>query len=441
MSLMSRSKDGSVLRVSETAKLAAAGPPPKPGPSHYLQDFLVGIVPFLFLIHFLAWLALFPGALLGHADFRQLYAAGYMVRSGHAHDLYNYQAQKEFQSRLVTPDELTLPFIRPAYQALLFAPLSLMKYRNAYLVFLGVNLFLLGICYRLLRPLTNLTRVWSWLPLALVLSFLPICVALMQGQDSILLTMLLAASVVMLDQERDLVAGILVGLGLFKFQIVLPIALLFFLWRRWRVAAGFALSAGAVLLLSIGIVGLSESASFVRSVLSVGNGVGSGGNALGFPLRVTLMANLRGLVFGLAGGRISASLAQSLTVVLSIVVLLWVAVCAPRKLRGSDAMILAITAATVVSYYLFIHDLSVLLIPAVVTLNRFVQAEETGDIFGWVVAGTSALVLLAPTSVFLIPNHFYLLSILIFAFLFLLIRSFRVPRMAGIEQQDEPART
>ena len=104
-------------------------------------------------------------------------------------------------------------------------------------------------------------------------------------------------------------------------------------------------------------------------------------------------------------------------------------------------MILAITAATVVSYYLFIHDLSVLLIPAVVTLNRFVQAEETGDIFGWVVAGTSALVLLAPTSVFLIPNHFYLLSTLICAFLFLLMRSFRVPRVAGIEQRQEPART
>ena len=439
MSLMSPSKDVSVLRVSDTAK-AAAGPR-KPGQSYYLQDFLVGIVPFLFLIHFLAWMALLPGALRGHADFRQLYAAGYMVRSGHAHDLYNYQAQKEFQSRLVTPDELTLPFIRPAYQALLFAPLSLLKYRNAYLVFLGVNLVLLGICYRLLRPLTNLTQVWSWLPLALVLSFLPICVALMQGQDSILLTTLLAASVIMLDQDRDLVAGILLGLGLFKFQIVLPIALLFFLWRRWRVAAGFALSAGAVLLLSIGIVGLSESASFVRSVLSVGNGVGSGGNALGFPLRVTLMANLRGLVFGVAGGRISASLTQSLTVVLSIAVLLWVAVSAPRKLRGSDAMILAITAATVVSYYLFIHDLSVLSIPAVVTLNRFVQAEETGDIFGWLVAGTSALVLLAPTSVFLIPNHFYLLSILICAFLILLMRTFSMPQMPAIDQRQELART
>ncbi len=94
-------------------------------------------------------------------------------------------------------------------------------------------------------------------------------------------------------------------------------------------------------------------------------------------------------------------------------------------------MILAITAATVVSYYLFIHDLSVLLIPAVVTLNRFVQAEETGDIFGWVVAGTSALVLLAPTSVFLIPNHFYLLSILISRVPVSSHASFRVPRMPG----------
>jgi len=104
-------------------------------------------------------------------------------------------------------------------------------------------------------------------------------------------------------------------------------------------------------------------------------------------------------------------------------------------------MILAITAATVVSYYLFIHDLSVLLIPAVVTLNRFVKAEETGDTLGWVVAGTSALVLLAPTSVFIIPNHFYLLSILICAFLILLMRTFSMPQMPAIDQRQELART
>jgi hypothetical protein len=410
-----------VLSVSEAVKPAEIEPP-RPWQSHYLADFLVGILPILFIIHFLAWMALLPGALRGHADFRQLYAAGYMVRTGHAHDLYNYQAQKDFQTRLVTANELTLPFIRPAYQALLFAPFSVLKYRTAYLAFLGFNLFLLGICYRLLRPsMTNLAQAWVWLPLALVLSFLPMCVALMQGQDSILLTTLLTAAVVMLDRERDFAAGILVGLGLFKFQIVLPIALLFFAWRRWRLLAGFALSAGAVLALSLWIVGFPETSRFVHSVLSVGTGSGS---ALGFPLRITLMANLRGFIFGIASGRLSAFWTQALTIILSASVLIWVAVSTPRKLPGPDAMILAITSAAIVSYYLFIHDLSVLLIPAVITLNRFVRAEGAGDIFGCLVAGTSALLLLAPTSVFLIPNHFYLLALLICAFLFLLMRSF-----------------
>jgi hypothetical protein len=103
----------------------------------HLPDFLLGISPILLAAQLMGWLTFFPSALHGHADFRQLYAAGYMVRTGHASELYNYRAQQTFQDTLVGNDEPALPFIRPAYQALLFVPFSLLPYRTAYLAFLA----------------------------------------------------------------------------------------------------------------------------------------------------------------------------------------------------------------------------------------------------------------------------------------------------------------
>jgi len=156
--------------------------------TRYLPDTLLGILPILLGLQLLGWLTFFPNALRGHADFRQLYAAGYMVGTGHAGELYDARAQQQFQDALVGNDERALPFIRPAYQSLLFVPFSLLPYRTAYLAFLAVNLVLLAMTFWILRPnMRNLSRVWPGLPVFIFLVFYPSALALMQGQDSILL--------------------------------------------------------------------------------------------------------------------------------------------------------------------------------------------------------------------------------------------------------------
>ena len=403
--------------------------------TRYLPDILLGILPILLGVQILGWLTFFPNALRGHADFRQLYAAGYMVRTGHAGELYDARAQQQFQDALVGNDERALPFIRPAYQSLLFVPFSLLPYRTAYLAFLVVNLLLLAIAFWLMHTkMGNLYRVWRGLPVFVFLVFYPIALALMQGQDSILLLALLAAALVSLDRGQEVVAGVLVGLGLFKMQIVIPIALLFLLWRRWRFFSGFALSASLCLLLSLWIVGFAHTAVYARALFSVGTTVAAG-NQNQFPLRVSIMANLRGLIFGLLGARLRAIWIQALTIVVSVLVLLWVAVSA-RKPRGSEALVIAITASVIVSYYLFIHDLSVLLIPIVITLDRFIflngdiniNAEITGGVFNRAAAWMAAALLVAPMGIFLMPEHFYLLSLPLCAFMVILIRSFPCER-------------
>jgi hypothetical protein len=73
--------------------------------------------------------------------------------------------------------------------------------------------------------------------------FLPFAVALIQGQDSFFLLTALVCSFVAMERNRDFLSGAILALGLFKFQFVLPIALLFALWKEWRVVAGFGSTA------------------------------------------------------------------------------------------------------------------------------------------------------------------------------------------------------
>jgi hypothetical protein len=396
--------------------------------THYVQDILLGILPIIFCMQFLAWLTFLPKALRGHADFRQLYVAGYMVRTGHRTQLYDYAAQTYFQNTLVSNDERALPFIRPAYQALMFVPFSLLPYRTAYLGFLLLNLLLLALAFLMLQPrLRGLSRVWPGLPPALFLGFYPVALALMQGQDSILLLALLAAALVSLERNRDLTAGALAGVGLFKFQIVVPIVLLFLLWRRWRFVKGFMFSAILVGLLSFITSGWAETVVFVHSLLSVGAGLPAVPGEINFPLRINIMANLRGLVYGLASLRASRLWLQVTTLLLSSLVVISMR-ARGRQQPGGDALILAITAGVVVSYYLFIHDLSILLIPIVLTLDRLISGNGTGEPFGRAAAAISALLFVAPMCIFVIPAHFYLVSVLICAFLFVLMK--RLPEQS-----------
>jgi hypothetical protein len=386
-----------------------------------VQDALLGVLPIVFCVQFLGWLTFFPKALRGHADFRQLYVAGYMVRTGHRTQLYDYAEQTYFQNVLVSNDERAVPFIRPAYQALLFMPFSLLPYRAAYLGFLFLNLLLLAVAFLLLQPrMRGLSRVWPGLPPALFLGFYPVSLALMQGQDSILVLVLLAGALVSLEQDREFVAGVLIGLGLFKFQIVIPIVLLFLLWRRWRFAKGFAASATLVGLLSFVTSGWAEEMVFMRSLLSVGAGLHGAAGAIDFPLRITIMANLRGLIYGLASSRAPWLWLQALTILLSLLILILIWVRGRGQWQGDAALVLAITASVVVSYYLFIHDLSILLIPIVLTLDRFIDRDGAGEPFALATAVLSALLFVAPMCVFVIPGHFYLLAILICVFLYVL---------------------
>lgn len=325
-----------------------------------------------------------PGDPTGR-DFRQLYAAGYIVRTGLAGELYDVAAQQFVQHNLFRESAGgNIPFIRPAYEAWVFAPLSLFSYHRAYFAFLTVNLALIFLLAAMLAPFSPLSLLRV---VIIILAFLPASIALFQGQDSIALTVIIAASCKLLDGRRPVLGGVLAGLGLFKLQLLIPIFLLFIAWKRWRFSLGFVLSAFGLSLWSIITTGIRNSWLYLQLMTHVSDQQNS---------KSYLMPNLHGLLGAIPGNSSGEAL-----IVEHLIVAALIATFLPKPRSDRDALFLAIPAALLCSYYLFIHDWTLLLLPIV--------AVVTSKQSNRVAFGTSLFLLLLPD---LVPgSHLYLLAL------------------------------
>lgn len=320
------------------------------------------------------WIFFLPGAMVGHCDFRHLYVAGYMVRTGHRTELYDYSREKQFQDALVSPESVALPFNHLAYESLLFVPYSEFSYRVAYFLFLATNVGLLLWALHIFSPrMTSLHELLFWLPAAMFLTFLPVAAAFMQGQDSILLLLLITAAFTLLYRRQTFLAGFMVGLALFKFQIVIPIAALFLLWRRWRFVAGAIMSGCLALLISLWLVGQAQMKAYGESLLSM-SVKETAADQVKFNIVPAMMPNIRGFVSGVAGSFVSAHSIQWAIAVISIAIFGWTAIKGAR-FDLVRQMLLAIIAACLTSYHLIIHDLSILLLPLAVVLNGYFSGK------------------------------------------------------------------
>jgi len=278
-----------------------------------------------------------------------------------------------------------------------------------------VNLGLLGAAFLMLQPrLTTLTEVWNLLPLAMFISFIPTGVALMQGQDSVLLLLLLSASLLRLEHDSEFLAGVLTGFALFKLQIAIPIAALFFCWRRWRFFGGFCVTGTALALLSVWITGLEQAKIYVRSLLSMQTGLNSDPNGFQFLVPVTKMMNLHGLTYGIAEAHIGLRSTTLVTLILSAVCFFWIAFAGFRLRRG-DQFKVAIGSAVLVSYYVFVHDLVILLFPLSLVLNETLSFRAKRAWLAILAAG----LFLAPALV----SSAYLLSIPLCLFVFFSLKN------------------
>ena len=383
-----------------------------------LRALAMGIAAIMLGLQFAAWVGFVRIIRDGHPDFRQLYTAGYMLRSGAARQIYEYDAEFDFQNRVVSPAGNALPFNHLAYESLIFAPLSILPFRAAYFVFLAANLALLYFVFRALSPdLANLRAVWPALPAAIFITFLPIAACLMQGQDSILLLALLFGGYVLLKRGQAASAGALVACGIFKFQIVIPLAVLLLLAGRKRFALGFAPVAGFLTLLSVWVAGIDGTCAYLRDLLGMSVGLSTADQRLRFGVVPTSMANLRGLTYGLMHWGNLAAGTQVAIALVSIAVLVFSVRAMSRMSAYSNAYLLAIVAASLLSYHFLIHDMSVLLLPIAVISDRFTLREISDSSAPARVLSSATLLFVAPAWMAVSAPTFFLVALPVLFFL------------------------
>ncbi|HET9406617.1 MAG TPA: glycosyltransferase family 87 protein [Candidatus Sulfotelmatobacter sp.] len=372
------------------------------------HDLILGLLPLILCAQAFIAAAQLPQTVRGIADFRQLYAGGYMVRTGHAAELYDYEAQRNFEDKIAPLEKsLIFPINHLAFEEVLFVPFSFFSYRTAFWLFFVFNCGLLVVCIRLLRfRLQVLSCRWIWFPPLLFGAFYPIGRTLVEGQDSILTLTLLAGALFALDQGWEFAAGILVGAGLYKFQIVVPIALLYLIWRRWRFCWGFALSSTVAGLVSLWFVGFHGAVQYAQTMSDMSMRLTSNEAMIRYETFPLHMLNLRSVVAGTLEP-VMPHWACLLVIVVSSVLVLWAAA------KRGPSMPIAITAAALVSYHFLLHDASILIIPVIAALSC-----------GSVALGTSVVVFLLISMVTsAVRTWGYVVALVVLVFFVLMIRT------------------
>jgi hypothetical protein len=327
----------------------------------------------------------------GYQDFTIFYGAGQMVRHGQSSSLYDLAQQYEAQQRFAPDVQIrhgALPYNHPPFEALLFVPLSFLSYLPAYLLWTFLNfLFLTAAVLRLHRQFPSLANAPQWLLLLAASGFFPVAIALIQGQDSMLLLLIFVLALVVLDRGRDVQAGAILALGLFKFHLVLPVIILLAL-RRWRILLGFTPVAATLTVLSVAMVGWAGAWNYIWFLLHVENS-GAGGAIVPQD-----MPNLHGLVACLGG---TGAGAVSLIAVLAVIIFALTAMKIRRTQTAvSTIFLLATTATVLISYHLLAYDLS-LLLPAAM----FLFLENDHDSSVWTKPAVLILLFLTPLYVLL----------------------------------------
>lgn len=334
--------------------------------------------------------------LQGYGDFASFYTAGRIVASGQSARLYDPALQWKLQQQFapgVTTRIGPLPYVRPPFEALIFVPFARLNYPAASVVWLALNIVLVGMIPFVLPRLDFSTDAISISTRAtnaiLCLSFFPIGLSLIQGQDSILLLLILIVVLRLLLRGADYSCGAALALGLFKFHFIIPFFVILILWKKGKVALGFLTAGSFLFLISLLMVHWSGLLLYPRYLWAL-NQVPD----LGMTTGPQNMPNIRGILsIWLENGRTSAGVHWFLAAIVLAGIMISGRMGRPEDRRSVPlAFSFAIVITLVTSYYAKTYDLTLLLLPLLLHGRTFLFGSQGvgSKLAGW--PGTCFLV-------------------------------------------------
>jgi hypothetical protein len=290
-------------------------------------------------------------------DFVWMWSGGYDVLHGKAASVYDYADFSTVQNQVLRTDPGPFPFahwVYPPTALFLFAPLALLPYPVAFLLWVGVTLALYVWSVWLIVP--------RWIALLLALTPFSVWINILLGQNGLLNAALMAFAVLGIA-TRPVLAGLCFGILSYKPQLSLIYPIVLAATRHWRVLAVSMLSA-VVLACAAGLAfGTSAWTGFFHEIANQTQ-FAALVPAHELPMQQQSLYGLADFL-GAPGGVAWAAHAIAAVLIAAAVIVLWRRPI-PFQLKAA-ALVLGSFAATP---YLLFWDLALLTIPAALLINQ-----------------------------------------------------------------------
>jgi hypothetical protein len=315
-------------------------------------------------------------------DFLPFYISARLISQGRSDQLFNDQiAIDEMRVILYQPNEdrpkesqpirVRLPFTYGPQVGLVFVPLAHLSFAAAARVWVAISTFVYFVCVYLTWCLCPGLRQQAGLVAMIAIAFPPFFHFFVRGQIAVLLLACFTAALLAFHEKRDFLAGVALGVLVFKpqFLIAIPVILLFS--GSWRALSGTVFSSIAQLLLTWLGFGTSVMRAYFEMLLHVPSRIELVEPGLA-PIQMHSLRSFWSLLIP------RPNIAFSLYVVTSIFVVLIAAIIwkssAPLALRFSALTL----AAILCNPHLFIYDLLVLA-PVLLLLADWILRNAAND--------------------------------------------------------------
>ena len=204
-------------------------------------------------------------------DFLQFYTYGTLARESRWSSLYDQEAHAEAARQRVDP-ALSLTGFRPNYSpvvAWIMAPLAALPFLSAMAVFSAISLLAYGgAVAHLARRTTCVRRDLVSVALAAV-AWPTLFAVLRYGQLSSLSLGILSLAVGCAAHGRPALAGAMLGLLVYKPNLLIVPVLVLLTTRQWQSLAGLALGAGAELGLDVALAGPAAMRAYMGVLMEI----------------------------------------------------------------------------------------------------------------------------------------------------------------------------
>ena len=205
------------------------------------------------------------------ADFLQFYTYGQLVATGQGHRLYEPAAHAEM-ARTRVDSRLALSGLLPNHApvvAWLAAPLARLPFLTALCLFSVASALIYLAAVAGLARRTGRLGTQLVMTIAIAASWPTLFIMLRYGQVSAVALALVTAAVVLSSRSQLVASGLVLGLLVYKPNLLVVPVLVFAVTRQWRLLGGLLAGAAAELALSLSLSGAAVMRQYVEMLASL----------------------------------------------------------------------------------------------------------------------------------------------------------------------------